>query len=61
MQSPANGYVKLPIHLRWGYLVVVEGSIGNQKLNFLIDTGAYPSVVDQKIAHDFGPPNNPAE
>jgi hypothetical protein len=53
-QSLATGIVKLPIHLRWGYLVVVEGSIGNQRLNFLIDTGAYPSVVDQKIAHDLG-------
>ena len=60
-QSLAHLPVKLPIHLHWDYLVVVEGSIGNmQKLNFLVDTGAYPSAVDQKIARHLGLAEQPA-
>ena len=59
--SLSSAPVKLPFHLHWGYLVLVEGSIGNaQKLHFLIDTGAYPSVVDQKIAHTLGLTEKPA-
>src|SRR5215467_6295946 len=47
--------VKVPVRLYWGYLVVVEASIGNiRKLNFLVDTGSYPSVIDQKIARRLG-------
>jgi hypothetical protein len=58
--SLTKGQVKLPIRLHWGYLVVVEGYIGSQRLNFLIDTGAYPSVVDEKIAHDLGLAGQPS-
>jgi predicted aspartyl protease len=53
--------VKLPIRLFWNYLVIVEGSIGSvQKLHFLVDTGAYPSIVDQKIARNLGLAEQPA-
>jgi predicted aspartyl protease len=46
--------MKLPVRLYGGYLVIAEGAIGNvHKLNFLVDTGACPSVVDQKTAHDL--------
>jgi hypothetical protein len=46
--------VRMPIRLYRGYLVVAEGAIGKvQKLNFLVDTGACPSVIDQKIARDL--------
>lgn len=35
--------------------MVVEGSIGNlRRLNFEVDTGAYPTIIDQKIARDLG-------
>ena len=57
----AHVTVKLPIRLYWGYLVIVEGSIGDiHGLKFVVDTGSYPSVVDQKIAHNLGLAEQPA-
>ena len=42
----------LPFVLHRGYTIVVPGSIGDRKgLNFIIDTGAVPSVVDQRLSH----------
>jgi predicted aspartyl protease len=47
----ADGPVEVPFKLYRGYVIVVKGSVaGQEKLNFLIDTGAVPSVVDQRIA-----------
>lgn len=50
-----NGPTTVHFHLSWGYLVIVEGSIGNLgKLHFLVDTGTNPSIVDRRIAHGIG-------
>lgn len=42
---------EIPINLRDGYLILVEGSVkGGYKLNLLIDTGSEYSVVDKHTA-----------
>lgn len=51
----SSNSIELPIQLYLNYVVVVEGSIGNMgKLAFIIDTGAYPSMVDQRIVTALG-------
>ncbi|HYG97734.1 MAG TPA: aspartyl protease family protein [Terriglobales bacterium] len=40
----------IPFKLYRGYVVVVRGSIGAvEKLNFIVDTAAVPSVVDERV------------
>jgi predicted aspartyl protease len=54
-QFLAHAPTKIPIRLYWDYLVLVEGSIGGiRKLTFEVDTGAYPSVIDQRVAQKLG-------
>jgi len=59
--AAANKPNEVPFKLYRGYVVVVRGSIGILKnLNFIVDTGAVPSVLDARIArklHLRGQPN----
>jgi hypothetical protein len=42
---------EVPFKLYRGYVIVARGSIGNlRNLNFVIDTGAVPSILDRRIA-----------
>jgi predicted aspartyl protease len=46
-----DAVLRISFKLQRGFAIVVRGSIGSAKnLNFLIDTGASPSVVDYRIA-----------
>ena len=41
----------MPFKLVGEHLIVVQGSLGDlQKRNFVIDTGAYPSIIDTGVA-----------
>jgi hypothetical protein len=60
-ETLSQASTKVSFRLHWGYLVIVEGSISDvRNLNFLVDTGAYPSIIDQKIAHNLGLTEQPA-
>lgn len=45
----------IPFKLYRDYLIVVQGSLGGREaLNFLIDTGVNPTVIDSRIAKKLG-------
>ena len=49
--AAAQGGAELRFELYGGYTIVVRGSIADLKqLNFIVDTGAVPSVVDLRVA-----------
>lgn len=53
---------EMPFRLSSGYLIEVEGRIGDQNnLKFVIDTGATITIVDQKIADRIKLERRPAE
>jgi Aspartyl protease len=54
VEPPARGYTEgkpLRFDLYRDYLIVARGSVGSQnELNFLVDTGTNPSVLDRRVA-----------
>ena len=47
----STGHYEIPFQTYRDYLIVVQGSLGDtRQLNFIIDTGTNPSVVDSRIA-----------
>jgi predicted aspartyl protease len=51
----ANTPGEIPFKLAQGFGIVVRGEIGSkQDLNFLLDTGAVPSVLGQRAASQMG-------
>jgi hypothetical protein len=50
-QSESSSSNALPIELYKNYLIVVRGSIGTlENRRFIIDTGAYPTVISPRVA-----------
>ena len=47
--------IEIPIKLYQGYLIVVEGRLGNlEHQHLLLDTGTNPSMIDTKISAKLG-------
>lgn len=45
---------EISVQIYRDYLIVVQGSLGNDHgLNFILDTGTNPSIVDSKIAQEL--------
>jgi hypothetical protein len=52
--GPATTSVEIPFQLYNGFLIVVEGRIGNLNgLKFILDTGTSTSILDRRIADKF--------
>jgi len=52
---------KLQFQLHRGYLVIVKGLVSQTlEVNFLVDTGAYPSVIDLEVAASLRLAKRPA-
>jgi Aspartyl protease len=59
--TSAETRAKLKFELHQGYLVIVKGTLSaGIEGNFLLDTGAYPSVLDREIAVNLGLAEKPA-
>ncbi len=53
--SAADRHTDVHFALYGGYTIVAQGGVGRLKnLNFIIDTGAVPSVVGQRVARKLG-------
>jgi predicted aspartyl protease len=60
-QSTPDEYT-VPVKLYSGHVIVVQGSIGSlSKRNLVIDTGAYPSVIDHSLVKKLGLPTQAGE
>jgi len=61
---PAKGYTDgkpLRFDLYRDYLIVARGSVGSEKdLNFLVDTGANPTLLDRRVAQKLHLQQQPA-
>ncbi|MGC1650671.1 MAG: retropepsin-like aspartic protease, partial [Candidatus Sulfotelmatobacter sp.] len=60
--KPSEASNEMPMDLYGGYLVVVQGSIGNlHGLKFLLDTGATTTTIDRRLADKLQLPRRPGQ